>query len=105
MYWYGAGGSANGISVALGTGIGAPAGNSTTAWELAIYAPANTANTFYLQLTNLSTGTTATQTMTGASAVIPQSTTLLGLRYDLTNNATALAVGMDLVSIYVETDF
>ncbi len=103
-YWC-QGGTAAQSAVAIGTGIGAPAGNSTTAWELAIFSPPLPANTFYLQLTNLSTGVTASTTMSGSSTVVPQSNTLLAWRHWVTNNATALAVGVDFCSLYIETDY
>lgn len=102
-YWLGAGSSAQ-TPVAVGTSVGAPGGNSTTAWELAIFAPNGDANTYHLQLSNLTTGAIATRTMTGAAAVIPQSTTLLAWNAWATNNATAAAVGIDLCSLYFETD-
>jgi hypothetical protein len=102
-YWI-QGGSAAQTAVAIGTGIGAPGGISTTAWELAIFCPATVANTYYLQLTNISTGVTATTTMSGTATQVPQSTTLLAWRHWVTNNTTALQVGMDLCSLYIETD-
>jgi hypothetical protein len=102
-YWYNAG-SAPQTATAVGTGVGAPGGNSTTAWELAIYAPNGTANTYYLELDNITTGVSATTTVTGAATVCPQSTTLLAWNGWATNNATAAAVGIDLCSLYVETD-
>lgn len=102
-YWYAAGSSTQ-SATAIGTSVGAPGGNSTTAWELAIFAPNTPANTYYLQLTNITTGATATNTVTGAAAYIPQSSTLLAWNAWATNNATALAVGIDLCSLYIETD-
>lgn len=102
-YWLGAGSSAQ-TAIAVGALVGAPGGNSTTAWELAIFAPNGIANTYYLQLTNITTGATATRTMTGAATVIPQSAALLSWNAWATNNATALAVGIDLCSLYIETD-
>jgi hypothetical protein len=102
-YWKFAGSSTQ-TGVAVGTGIGAPGGNSTTAWELAIFAPNGIANTYYMELTNLTTWTKATYTVTGAATVCPQSTTLLAWNAWATNNATALAVGIDLCSLYIETD-
>jgi len=102
-YWQNAGSVAQ-TPVPIGTTIGAPGGNSTTAWELAIFAPNGVANTYFLQLTNITTGVVATTTMTGAAAVIPQSTTLLAWNAWATNNATALATGIDLCSLYIETD-
>jgi hypothetical protein len=102
-YWQGAGSSAQ-AAVAIGTAVGAPGGNSTTAWELAIFAPNGVANTFSLQLTNVTTSAVATITLTGAAAVIPQSTTLLTWNGWATNNATAASVGIDICSLYIETD-
>lgn len=102
-YWAGAGSSAQ-TPVAVGTAIGAPGGNSANAWELAIFAPNGVANTYNLQLTNITTGVVATTTFSGATALVPQSTTLLSWNAWATNNATAAAVGIDLCSLYVETD-
>jgi hypothetical protein len=102
-YWYSAGSAAQ-TATAVGTGVGAPGGNSTTAWELAIYAPNSPANTYYLELNNITTGVSATKIVTGAATVCPQSTTLLAWNAWATNNATAAAVGIDLCSLYIETD-
>lgn len=102
-YWYGAGSVAQ-TPVGIGTSIGAPGGNSTTAWELAIFCPNGVANTYYLQLTNITSGATAVYTFTGSASVVPQYTTLLAWNAWATNNATALAVGIDLCSLYIETD-
>lgn len=102
-YWIGSGSSAQ-TAVAVGTSVGAPAGNSTTAWELAIYSPASVASTYNVQLTNLTTGAVATNTFSGSATTVPQSTTLLAWTAWATNNATALAVGLDLCSLYIETD-
>jgi hypothetical protein len=102
-YWTGAGTSAQ-TATAIGTTIGAPGGNSATAWELAVYAPNGVANTFYLQLTNITTGVVATKTFTGSATTVPVSTVLLSWNAWATNNATALLVGIDLCSLYLETD-
>jgi hypothetical protein len=102
-YWTGAGTTAQ-TATAVGTAIGAPGGNSTTAWELAIYAPNSVANTFYVQLTNITTGVVATKTFTGSATTVPVSTVLLSWSSWATNNATALAVGIDVCSLYLETD-
>lgn len=102
--WYAAGSSVGSYS-AVGTAIGAPGGsNSGTAWELAIFAPYSSANTFYLQLTNLTLNLSASTSFTGGATVIPQSSTLLCPHLWATNNATAAAVGIDVCSIYIETD-
>lgn len=102
-YWYNSGSSA-GTPVAVGVAIGAPGGNTVNAWELAIFAPMGIANTYYLELTNVTTGVKATTTMSGAATVIPQSTVLLAWNAWATNNATALVVGIDVCSLYIETD-
>lgn len=104
-YWYAGGSSAAFVQTAIGIGIGAPGGNSTTAWELAIYCPTDTANTYYMQLTNMTTGTIASTNITGTSAQVPQSATILAWRHFCSNNATALACGIDISSIYLETDY
>jgi hypothetical protein len=97
------GGSAAQTAVALGTGIGSPSSQSTSLFELSIDAPQETANTFTVTVTNIGTGVTFTQTLTGNDTVIPQSTTLLAHKAWKTNNATALAVGFDIASISFET--
>lgn len=100
------GGSSAQSAIALGTALGAPAGNSTTAWELQIYAPNGEANTYYVTLKNLSTGAVSVTTkLTGDATQVPQSSTLLGPMHWLCNNATAAVVGSDLVTIYLETDY
>jgi len=97
------GGSAAQTAIALGTNFPG-ATISTTAFELAIFAPSSVSNTYYYQVTNISTGNIATGTLTGNSTQVPQNATLLAPRAWACNNATALAVGFDICSIYVETD-
>lgn len=99
------GGSAAQTAIALGTSLGAPDARSTIAWELAIYAPPLTANTFTVQVTNLTTKAQVVQTISGTSTQVPQSSTLLAPKLWKTNNATALAVAFDLASLYIETDY
>jgi hypothetical protein len=97
------GGSAAQTPIALGTNFPG-ATLSTTAFELSLYAPNSIANTFYYQVTNITSGLNTSGTLTGTATQIPQSSTLLAPRVWTTNNATALAVGIDLCSIYIETD-
>lgn len=101
--WYVAGSSAQ--SDVVMADIGASGGISTTAWELAIFAPNGVANTYYMQLTNLTTEKTATYQANGGSAVVPQSTTLLSWGNWSCNNSSTTAVGIDLSSLYIETDY
>lgn len=80
--------------------------SNTDVYELALFAPPSTTATVYYEVTRLNTGHTATGTLTGtAGVVVPLATTLL--TYMLawrTNNATAAAVGIDIMSDYIETD-
>lgn len=78
--------------------------NSFEMYELALFC-APTEQTIKYEVTRLSNGTVATGTMSGAVGVaVPNSTTLLGPWGYRTNNATALAVGLDVASAYIETD-
>lgn len=98
------GGSSAQVAVALGA-TNFPANTlSTAAFELAIFAPNSVANTFYVQLTNIASGAVYTNTLSGSATVVPQSSTLLAPRFWACNNATTLAVALDICSIYVETD-
>lgn len=98
------GGTIAQTAIALGTSLGAPGTLSTAAYELAIFAPNSVANTYHVQVTNIFTGVTVTQTISGGAGICPQSSTLLAHRAWKCNNATALAVGFDICSIYIETD-
>lgn len=98
------GGSAAQTPIDLGANF--PANTlSVDAYELALYcAPGS--ETVYYQVTRLNTGDQASGTLSGTSGVaLPAPTTLLAhtfcYRY---NNATALAVGLDIISDYIETD-
>ena len=97
------GGTSAQTAVALGTNFPG-ATLSTVAYELAIFAPNSVANTFYYQVTNITTGQTTSGTINGTAAQVPVSSVLLAPRQWATNNATALAVGFDVCSIYIETD-
>lgn len=78
---------------------------NTDLYELALFTPPSSADVRY-EVTRLNTGHVATGTLANSGGVaLPSTTTLLtGTWLYRTNNATALAVGIDLVSDYVETD-
>ncbi len=77
----------------------------TDMYELALFASPQTQTIGYL-VTRLNTGHTASGTLSGTvGTVVPSSTELLGPWGYRTNNATALAVGLDVASAYIETDF
>jgi hypothetical protein len=104
-YWYGAGSSANQTNVAIGTGSGSPTGgNQTVAWELVIWAPSDQLRTYYLQLTNLTTGVIATRTISGTAVQVPDSSVLMNYRNWCCNNATAAVTSIDQGIFSIETD-
>jgi hypothetical protein len=98
------GGSTAQTAIALGTGLGAPT-VVTVPMELALYASPSNGNVGYT-VTNLGTGVSVSGTLTAATAgtQLPLNTAYLAPRLYRTNNATALAVGLDLGSVYLETD-
>jgi hypothetical protein len=73
---------------------------SVDAYELVLYAAPNAASVTY-QVTRLNTGDTASGTL---STDLPASTQLLQPIFVRGNNATALAVGLDVMSLYIETE-
>jgi hypothetical protein len=97
------GGSAAQAAIDLGANFPA---NSLSAdlYELALFAPPDT-QVIYYQLTRVNTGQTAEGTLSGTvGTVIPAASTFLAHAAWRCNNATALAVGIDVVSVYIETD-
>ena len=81
-----------------------PANNSGVPFELALYSPSDTLRTIYYEVTNLSNGNIATGTLSGTAVQVPDSGVLLTGHHWRTNNATLLAVGLDVCSVYLETD-
>lgn len=92
----GAGASA-GTPVDLGANF--PANGNAAAYELTMFGAPN--GTVYWQVTRLDTGAVASGTFANA----PLSTVLLCHQLWRTNNAKALAVGLDICGIYIETDY
>ena len=89
------GGSAAQTPIDLGASF--PAADPTALYRLILYADPATSNVQY-EVTNLSTGAVASGTLTAASAGVqlPAATTLLGPYIWRSNNATALAVRVEL---------
>jgi hypothetical protein len=78
---------------------------SVNVYELALFSAPNSGDVHY-QVTRLNTGHVATGTIVNSGAtVLPTNTTLIGVNCYRTNNATALAVGLDVMSAYIETDY
>lgn len=80
---------------------------STDMYELILFAPTNANNTVGYRILRLNTGHIAEGTLTAGTpgTQLPLSTTFLGHRAWRTNNATALAIGLDIASVYIETDY
>lgn len=99
------GGSAAQTAIALGTGLGAPT-LTNTAFELALFAPPSANGVVHYEVTNIGSGVKVNGTLTPATPGIqtPASTTLLTNQMWRTNNATGTQVGLDIISIYIETD-
>lgn len=76
-------------------------GLSSEMFEFSLYCEPNASAVTY-RVENFINGATATGTL---DTNIPVSTTLLGFQAYRSNNATALAVGIDLVSLYIETNY
>ena len=80
-------------------------GGSTNVYELALFSAPNSGDVHY-EVRRLNTGHVATGTIVNSGAtVLPTNTTLIGPWGYRTNNATALAVGLDVMSAYIETDY
>jgi hypothetical protein len=99
------GGSAAQTAIDLGASFPA-AGHSTDIYELILYAPPNLNNQVAYRVERINTGDVATGVLTAATpgTQLPANTTFLGPTMFRSNNATALAVGLDIVSMYVEND-
>lgn len=80
---------------------------STDMYELILFASPASNTTVGYKVTRLNTGAVAEGTLTAAVAgtQLPAATTLLGHRAWITNNATLLAAGIDIASVYISSDY
>lgn len=104
------GGPSPSFTIALGTGF--PPYNGTVGvttgvpYRFGVWSPPNVNGQLNWQLERLDTGTKTSGTIGGVVGTdSPGNTSLLGIRAWRTNNTTALAVGMDISQIYIETDY
>lgn len=97
---YCAGSSPNENIIDLGASFPANT-QSADVYELTLYSPVDTGYVYY-RVVRLNTGNVAEGTFTSG---LPSSSTLLCHQLWRTNNATALAVGLDLCSLYTETAY
>lgn len=99
------GGSAAQTPINLGANF--PANTlSVDLYELTLYAPPNANNVVHYRVERLNTGDVAEGTLTAGTpgTQLPSNTTLLAYRAWRSNNATALAVGIDIASVTFEKD-
>ncbi len=80
---------------------------STDVYELVLFSPPNQNGVVHYRVTRLNTDNVAEGTLPTANGIVlPSTATLLTYQWGYrTNNATALAVGLDIMSDYVETDY
>jgi hypothetical protein len=99
------GGSAAQAAIPLGTGF--PPANNAVAYDLTLWCPPTSNGVVNYELFRLDTGTSISGTITPATpgTQTPLNTTLLNHVMWRTNNATALAVALDVTGIYVESDY
>ena len=96
------GGSAAQAPIDLGAGF---PNSLNIPYRLALFSPPNTANVVNYEVTRLDTGATVSGVLTGAAAVIPQSSMLLTpIQIWRSTNAGTVAVALDIGGLYVETD-
>jgi hypothetical protein len=99
------GGTSAQTPIALGANFPAKTAN-TDVYEMALFSPPTSTGTIHYEVTRLNTGDVATGTLSGGAAVVPDSSVLLAaLIAWVSNNATASAVGLDIASFYIETDY
>ena len=99
------GGSAVQTPIALGTAIGAPT-LINTAFEFSLFSSPSANGVVHYEMLNMQSGVKAVGTLTPTTVGVqtPASTTLLTNRMWRANNNTPAVVGMDIISIYIETD-
>jgi hypothetical protein len=91
-----------GAATAVDLGAGFPSNTlSTDVYELILFAPPNGAAIDY-RLARLNTGDVAQGSL---AADLPLNTQFMAPHVWRNNGSTALAVGIDIVNIYVETDY
>lgn len=93
-------GSGTATKINLGSSFPANTRNSDM-YELVLFCPPN-GSTIGYKVTNMTTGIEAEGTI---NTNIPLNTQLLAWQLWRNNNGTALSVGLDIVSVYMENDF
>lgn len=79
-----------------------------TVYDLFIYSPPNLSRTVTVELRRVGTNYIARRTFSAdvdGTTAVPLDTVTLGYKAWRTNNATALAVGIDIMSYYIQTGY
>jgi hypothetical protein len=98
------GGSAAQTPVPIGTRIPAPT-NTAAAIELTLHAPSEINSNVYYSVRDLATQNTVTGYLSGTpGTALPANTTGLAIHAFRINNATASAVGIDILGIHLESE-
>ncbi len=105
------GGSAAQTAIALGTNFppynGSVSATNGAVYDLTLYAPPSANGVIHYRVERVGTTFAAEGTLTPATpgTQTPLSTTFLAPRFWRCNNATASAVGIDVLNLYIETDY
>lgn len=98
------GGSAAQAAIPLGTALGSP-NLTNTGWDVALFANPDVAGQVGYAIKNIASGVTVEGVISPkVGTQIPPATTLLAPRAWRCNNATLLACGLDIASMYIETE-
>ncbi len=100
------GGTAAQTAIDLGANFPA-SGPSTDLYELILFSDANDSTKMGYRVERLNTGAVAEGTLanTTPGTTLPAGTLMMAMRHWRTNNATALAVGLDIAAASVTWDF
>jgi hypothetical protein len=104
------GGSAAQTAIALGTNFPPQTGSGSTTgivYDLSLFSPPNQNGVIYYYVERVGTSFVSQGVITPTTVGVqtPASTTLLAHRAWVCNNTTALAAGIDIISVYIETDY
>ena len=104
------GGSASQAAIALGTNfppMTAAGIANGVAYDLTLFSPPNANGVVHYRVERIGTAFVAegTFSLTTPGTQLPANTTLLAHRAWRCNNAQALAVGIDILNVYIETDY
>jgi len=101
------GGSAAQTPISLGANYPCNGTGSTDMYELILFAPTNANNTVSYRVQRLGTSYIASGTLTAGTpgTQLPASTTLLAWRAWRATAATSGNPGIDIASVYIETDY